>query len=146
MPDIQGPWWGSVFSKALSKALNIFRHRLLNKKPIGTLTVAGGWQNMIARGGWGPNCFRLLMHNTIAATLEDLHPDVISCFQRLVPERWLSSRKIRWIKLTIKPKSHIKDVTKHLFWRRWIDQFWSLTKHVLYDSLHKLTPKLCSKP
>ena len=64
--------------------------------------------------------------------LQDLHPDVISCFQRLVPERWLSSRKTRWIKLTIKPKKHIENLTKHLFWRRWIDQFWSLTKHVSY--------------
>ena len=64
--------------------------------------------------------------------LQDLHPNGISCFQRLVPERWLSSRKTRSIKLTSKPKKHIEIVTKHIFWRRWIDQFWSLTKHVSY--------------
>ena len=62
--------------------------------------------------------------------LPDLLPAVISGFQRLVPRRWLSSRKIRWIELTIKPKKHTENAMKHFFWRRWIEPFWSLTKHV----------------
>ena len=82
---------------------------------------------------WGANLFSSFnAQRNRCDFLQDLHPDGISCFQRLVPERWLFYRKIRWIKLTVKPEKHVENVTKHLFWRRWIDQFWSLTKHVTY--------------
>ena len=76
--------------------------------------------------------------------LQDLHPDVISCFQRLVPERRLSSRKTRWIKLTIKAKKTYRKCYKTPLLKK---MNWSvLEPHetcFIYDALHELTHKNC---
>ena len=91
----------------------------------------GGWQHVIAWSDERSNCSRPLMFNVTLRLFTRLLLVLFSYSQLLVLEWWLFSHKIGWIELTIKSTNiGIQNVTKYFYFRRWIEWFWSLTKHV----------------